>query len=68
MQNITLKKILLAIVVIALAVFLFKYIGIILGVILTAVSVTLVVALNWVLKILVVLGALLLLYSLFTKN
>lgn len=68
MQNITLKKIILALVVISLAVFLFKYIGIILGVILTAVSVTLVVALNWVLKILVVLGALLLLYSLFTKN
>ena len=68
MQNITFKKILLALVVIALAIFLFKYIGIILGVILTAVSVTLVVALNWVFKILVVLGALLLLYSLFTKN
>ena len=68
MQNITLKKIILALVVISLAVFLFKYIGIILGVILTAVSVTLVVALNWVLKILVVLGALLLLYSLFSKN
>ena len=68
MQNITLKKIILARVVISLAIFLFKYIGIILGVILTAVSVTLVVALNWVLKILVVLGALLLLYSLFTKN
>ncbi|MBR3535620.1 MAG: hypothetical protein IKN85_07315 [Oscillospiraceae bacterium] len=68
MQNITLKKIILALVVISLAIFLFKYIGIILGVILTAVSVTLVVALNWVLKILVVLGALLLLYSLFTKN
>ena len=68
MQNITLKKIILALVVISLAVFLFKYIGIIIGVILTAVSVTLVVALNWVLKILVVLGALLLLYSLFSKN
>ena len=53
MQNITLKKILLAIVVIALAVFLFKYIGIILA----AVSVTLIVALRWVLKGLVIIGA-----------
>ena len=64
MQNITLKKILLAIVVIALAVFLFKYIGIILA----AVSVTLIVALRWVLKGLVVVGALLLVYTIFTKN
>ncbi|WP_044976753.1 hypothetical protein [Ruminococcus sp. HUN007] len=64
MQNITLKKILLAIVVIALAVFLFKYIGIILA----AVSVTLIVALRWVLKALVVIGALLLVYTIFTKN
>ena len=64
MQNITLKKILLAIVVIALAVFLFKYIGIILA----AVSVTLIVALRWVLKGLVVIGALLLVYTIFTKN
>jgi hypothetical protein len=68
MQNITLKKIFLALVIISLAVFLFKYIGIILGVVLAAVSVTLVVALKWVLKIAVILGALLLLYSLFTKN
>ncbi|MBP0976846.1 MAG: hypothetical protein IKN85_13955 [Oscillospiraceae bacterium] len=64
MQNITLKKILLAIVVIALAVFLFKYIGIILA----AVSVTLIVALRWVLKGLVIIGALLLVYTIFTKN
>ena len=64
MKNITLKKILLAIVVIALAVFLFKYIGIILA----AVSVTLIVALRWVLKGLVVVGALLILYGIFTKN
>ena len=64
MQNITLKKILLAIVVIALAVFLFKYIGIILA----AVSVTLIVALRWVLKGLVIVGALLLVYAIFTKN
>ena len=64
MQNITLKKILLAIVVIALAVFLFKYIGIILA----AVSVTLIVALRWVLKGLVIIGALLFVYTIFTKN
>ncbi len=64
MKNITLKKILLAIVVIALAVFLFKYIGIILA----AVSVTLIVALRWVLKGLVIVGALLLVYAIFTKN
>lgn len=64
MQNITLKKILLAIVVIALAVFLFKYIGIILA----AVSVTLIVALRWVLKGLVIIGALLMVYTIFTKN
>ena len=64
MKNITFKKILLAVVVIALAVFLFKYIGVILA----AVSVTLIVALRWVLKGLVIIGALLLLYSIFTKN
>ena len=62
-MNITLKKILLAAIVIALAVFLFKYIG----VALLATTAVLIVALRWVLKGLVIIGGLFLLYVIFKK-
>ena len=63
MQNITLKKIILAIIVIALAVFLFKWIG----VLLFAATTVLIIALRWVLKGLVIIGGLFLLYVIFKK-
>ena len=63
MQNITLKKIILAIIVIALAVFLFKWIGWLLF----AASTMIIIALRWVLKGLVIIGGLFLLYVIFKK-
>lgn len=63
MQNITLKKIILAIIVIALAVFLFKWIGWLLF----AASTMFIIAIRWVLKGLVIIGGLFLLYVIFKK-
>ena len=63
MQNITFKKVLLAVIVIALAVFLFKYIG----VMLVAATAVLAIALKWVLKGLVIVGAAFLVYVIFKK-
>lgn len=62
-MQITFKKILLAVIVIALAVFLFKYIG----VLLVAATAALVIALKWVLKGLVIVGAIFLVYVIFKK-
>ncbi|MCR5122728.1 MAG: hypothetical protein K6B74_09945 [Ruminococcus sp.] len=62
-MNITLKKILLAAIVIALAVFLFKYIGIIL----VSATALLVIILKWVLKGLVIIGGIFLLFTIFKK-
>ena len=63
MQNITLKKIILAIIVIALAVFLFKWIGWLLF----AATTVFIIAIRWVLKGLVIIGGLFLLYVIFKK-
>lgn len=62
-MQITLKKIILAVIVIALAVFLFKTIGWIVF----AASTMLIIALRWVFKGLVIVGALFLLYVIFKK-
>jgi hypothetical protein len=63
-MNITLKKIILTAIVIALAVFLFKNIAAILAVL----SITLIAALNWVIKGLVVIGAIFLVMFIFKKQ
>lgn len=63
-MNITLKKIILTAIVIALAVFLFKNIAAILAVL----SITLIAALNWVIKGLVVIGAIFLVIFILKKQ
>ena len=63
-MQITFKKVLLAAIVIALAIFLFKYIG----VLLVAATAVLAIALKWVLKGLVIVAAIFLVVFIFKKS